>query len=60
MLEGFNGTADGLKSSASQAGFLDFWVNFVGSAVGAVAVVVGGFLAWLFLKGKKAVKAGAI
>jgi hypothetical protein len=60
MLEGFNGTADGLKSSASQAGFVDFWVNFFGSAVGAVAVVVAGFLVWRFSKGKKPVKAGAV
>ena len=60
MLEGFNGTADGLKSSALQAGFVDFWVNIVGSAVGAVAVLVGGFLVWRFLKGKKSVKAGAV
>jgi hypothetical protein len=44
--------ADALKSSASQARFWGFMVNVVGSSVGAVAVVIGGFVVWAFLKRK--------
>ena len=59
-LNGFDNTADSLRASASQARFVDFWVNVVGSAVGAIAVAVGGFLVWRFLKRKSVVKAGGV
>jgi hypothetical protein len=59
-LDGFEGGADGLRVSASQARFMDFVVNIVGSAVGAVVVVVGGVLIWLYLKGRNAVKVGEV
>jgi hypothetical protein len=29
---------------------MDFLVNYVGSSVGAVAIVVGGYAFWVFLK----------
>jgi hypothetical protein len=51
-LDGFEGVAGGLRDSASQARSMDFAVNVIGSAVGAIAVVVGGFLVWQLLKKK--------
>jgi hypothetical protein len=48
-LDGFDNAANSLRDSASQARFVDFWVSVVGSVVGAVAVVVGGFVVWLLL-----------
>lgn len=51
-LDGFVGGAEVLKKSAAETGYWDFMVNVVGSAVGAVAVVVGGFAVWNFLKRK--------
>jgi hypothetical protein len=49
-LNGFVDAANSLKQSAEQHAYWDFMVNIVGSAVGAVAVVIGGFVAWTFLK----------
>jgi hypothetical protein len=49
-LNGFVVHAEDLKKGAELAGNLDFMVNFVGSSVGAVCVVVGGFALWNFLK----------
>ncbi|MEM2779693.1 MAG: hypothetical protein QW791_02310 [Candidatus Bathyarchaeia archaeon] len=49
-LAGFVDEAEGLRVNAEHARFLDFMVNFVGSAVGAVAIVVGGYGVWLYLK----------
>jgi hypothetical protein len=51
-LDGFVGGAEVLKKSAAETGYWDFVVNVVGSSVGAVAVVVGGFVLWSFLKRK--------
>jgi len=51
-LNGFVAEADALKETAMQERYWDFMVNVVGSAVGAVAVVVGGFAVWNFLKRK--------
>jgi len=59
MLQGFNATADGLRDNASHAAFVDFWVNLVGSSVGAVAIVAVGVFIWWFSGRKKGVKAGA-
>lgn len=56
MLEGFTDQADALRRSAEAAGRWDFMVNFVGSAVGAVCVLVGGFAVWVFLKRREEVK----
>jgi len=49
-LNGFVDQATSLRSDAEQAGYLDFMVNFVGSGVGALSIVVGGFALWTFLK----------
>jgi hypothetical protein len=49
-LVGFEDGAVDLKSSAVQAGFLDFVFNVVGSAVGSVVVVLVGFVVWYFLR----------
>jgi hypothetical protein len=51
-LTGFIDEAEALKQSAIQRRYWDFTVNVVGSAVGAVAVVVGGLVSWTFLKRK--------
>jgi hypothetical protein len=42
--------ANSLKIEAEQAGYMDFLVNYVGSAVASVVVVVGGYAAWIFFK----------
>ena len=44
--------ADALESSAALASFQGFMVDVVGSSLGAVAVVIGGFAVWTFLKRK--------
>ncbi len=49
-LEGFTNQAEVLRLEAEQAGHLDFMVNFVGSAVGSLAIVVGGYAVWIYLK----------
>lgn len=51
-LSGFVAAANSLKQSAEQHAYWDFMVNIVGSSVGAVAVVIGGFVVWAFLKRK--------
>ena len=50
MLDGFVDEAEGLRRSAEAAAHWDFMVNFVGSAVGAICVVVCGYALWVFLK----------
>ena len=50
MLEGFAERADTLTVSAAQGGFFDFMVNVVGSTVGAVTVVIAGWILWISLK----------
>jgi hypothetical protein len=52
--------ADTLKSSAFQARFWSFMVDVVGSSIGAVAVVVGGFVVWAFLKRKYSPAGGIV
>jgi len=54
QLNGFVDAANSLKQSAEQHAYWDFMVNIVGSSVGAVAVFVGGFVVWAFLKRKYA------
>lgn len=49
-LDGFAVEANVLWWNALQARHWDFMVNVVGSAVGAVAVVFGGFFVWFLLK----------
>lgn len=49
-LAGFVDKANSLKIGAERARFLDFMTNFVGSALGAVAIIVGGYCVWLYLK----------
>lgn len=48
-LEGFDAQAGSLRNAAEHNGFVDFWVNIVGSSVGAVAVLVLGFFVWRLL-----------
>jgi len=50
MLNGLADKADSLKLEAENARRMDFLVNYVGSSVGAVAIVVGGYAFWVFLK----------
>lgn len=50
LLEGFIDDANALKGNAERAGFFDFALNFVGSAVGAMAIMIGGYVLWNFLK----------
>jgi uncharacterized membrane protein YoaK (UPF0700 family) len=49
-LNGFISQADSLKQAAAQRESRDYLVNFVGSIVGAAAVVAAGFVVWFFLK----------
>jgi hypothetical protein len=44
--------AASLRNSAASARFLGFMINVVGSLVGALDVVVAGFVVWTFLKRK--------
>lgn len=57
-LDGFDSAANSLRDSASQAKLMDFWLNVVGSGVGAVAIVAGGFSVWWYLKRKQSVIEG--
>jgi hypothetical protein len=50
MLDGLVGEANRLKLEAENSKRMDFLVNYVGSSVGAVAIVVGGYAFWVFLK----------
>jgi hypothetical protein len=49
-LDGRVDEANRLKLEAENARRMDFLVNYVGSSVGAVAIVVGGYAFWVFLK----------
>ena len=49
-LTGVVDEADALKQTAIQERYWDFMVNVVGSAVGSVAIVCGGFVVWFFLE----------
>jgi len=49
-LNGFVAEAGVLKETALQQRYWDFVVNVVGSAVGAIAVICGGVVIWVFLK----------
>ena len=51
--------ASALRSTTSQASYWDFVINIVGSLVGAVVVICGGFVAWMALKNRYA-KAGGV
>jgi hypothetical protein len=50
MLDGRVDEANSLKLEAENVRRMDFLVNYVGSPVGAVAIVVGGYAFWVFLK----------
>ncbi|MBS7616990.1 hypothetical protein KEJ45_07320 [Candidatus Bathyarchaeota archaeon] len=49
-LQGFIGEAKNLQENAEKTRYFDFMINFVGSAVGAVAIVAGGYVSWFFIK----------
>jgi len=51
-LNGLEAEAGVLRENAMQQGHWDFMVNVVGSIVGAVVVVCGGFVVWFLLKRK--------
>jgi hypothetical protein len=51
-LDGFVSDANSLQASASQSRTFDFLLNVVGSIAGTVAVFVGSFFVWRFLKRK--------
>jgi uncharacterized membrane protein YoaK (UPF0700 family) len=59
-LNGFISQADSLRQAASQRASRDYLVNFVGSIVGAFAVVAAGFVVWFLLKRRYGVGAGAV
>lgn len=52
-LEGIASQANSLRLEAERAGYMDFLVNYVVSAVGSLAVVVVGYAVWVFFKGGK-------
>ena len=56
-LVGFEVNATSLKNTAVQQGRVVFWVDIVGSTVGAFAVIVIGVLLWFHLK-RRYVKPG--
>jgi hypothetical protein len=60
MLVGFIDRAVTLRDSAAHERSLDFMVNVVGSTVGAVAVVVAGWVLWIYLKRKCGKVGGAV
>jgi hypothetical protein len=51
-LDNFISEAEILEETATQKRNQDFLINVVGSIAGTFAVIVGGFVAWLFLKRK--------
>ena len=57
MLESFVDEANVLREEAEERGRWDFWVNFVGSALGSILVIVTAFGIWKLLK-RKSVIAG--
>ena len=58
MLSGFVVEADVLRRTAMEQRYRDFMVNVVGSVVGTVVVVCGGFVVW-FLLARKYGKTGS-
>jgi hypothetical protein len=60
MLVGFTDRAVTLRDSATRERYVDFMVNIVGSTVGAVAVVVAGWVLWIYLKRKYGKVGGAV
>jgi len=53
-LSGFTAEADALRGGAIQDRYWNFLVNVVGSILGTVAVIFGGFVAWSYLNRKYA------
>lgn len=51
-LSGFVAEADALRGTAIQERYLVFLVNVVGSILGTVAVIFGGFITWSYLNRK--------
>jgi len=58
-LNGFVADADALREAAVQQRYWDFMVFVVGSIVGTVVVVCGGFVVWFLLK-RRYKKAGRV
>ena len=57
-LAGFEVQAQALRDSAAWQRQLDLMVNVVGSAAGTVAVLVGGWFVWRYLRKKHGATAG--
>ncbi len=49
-LEGFVAEANALGNAATQKANFDFWVYFVGSIAGALAVILAGYMVWRVVK----------
>ena len=49
-LEGIVNQTNSLKLEAEQASRMDFLINYVGSAAGAVAVIIGGHVVWVLIR----------
>jgi len=56
MLGNFVESANGLKEEAVRHGQWAFMINFVGSIIGSVSIVVAGFSLWMLLKRKRTVR----
>lgn len=50
MLNGFAREAEEAKKKAEEAKRLDFMINYIGSGLGAPAIIICGFLLWTYLK----------
>jgi hypothetical protein len=59
-LTGFVVEANALRDAAVQERYRSFMINIVGSAVGAVATVCGGFAVWTVLKRRLAKAGGSV
>jgi len=49
-LSNFVSDSNALRDAAAQRRAFDYWVNFVGSIAGTIAVIVAGFMVWRFIK----------
>lgn len=60
LLAGFTDRAGSLKDDAVTGRGFDFLVNVVGSAVGSIAVLVGGWILWVHLRRRYSQVGGAV
>lgn len=55
-LEGFIDQAEDLRQSAEKASYVDFMVNFVGSGISTMCIIIGSFALWAFLRKREEVR----